>query len=53
MTGAADIKYKCSLNGETLEKAKKELKEDPETRVYEVKNLRARLEKVPGTLKEF
>uniref|UniRef100_A0A2C9JGD4 CRAL-TRIO domain-containing protein n=1 Tax=Biomphalaria glabrata TaxID=6526 RepID=A0A2C9JGD4_BIOGL len=40
--------YKCSLIGEVLEKAKKELKEDPNTRIIEVKNLRTRLEKVPG-----
>nr|KAG5688606.1 hypothetical protein BaRGS_033422 [Batillaria attramentaria]KAG5704619.1 hypothetical protein BaRGS_025261 [Batillaria attramentaria] len=31
-----------------LEKAKKELNEDPNTRLIEIKTLRERLEKVPG-----
>jgi len=48
MPGVKDDQYKCSLSPETLEKAKKELKEDPKTRLLEVKNLRKRLEKVPG-----
>ena len=44
-----DEQYKCTLSPETLEKAKRELNEDPRTRAIEVKTLRKRLEKVPGT----
>ncbi|KAH9490565.1 hypothetical protein Btru_034130 [Bulinus truncatus] len=44
----SDSEYKCTLFNETLEKAKKELNEDPDTRLIEVKTLRTRLEKVPG-----
>ena len=36
------------ITGEILEKAKKELNEDPETRLIEAKNLSKRLQKVPG-----
>ncbi|RUS73396.1 hypothetical protein EGW08_018835 [Elysia chlorotica] len=36
------------ISGEILEKAKKELNEDPQTRLIEVKNLAKRLQKVPG-----
>ncbi|GFS18234.1 alpha-tocopherol transfer protein-like [Elysia marginata] len=38
----------CTLTGDILEKAKKELNEDPETRLIEVKNLSKRLDKVSG-----
>ncbi|KAH9491605.1 hypothetical protein Btru_031017 [Bulinus truncatus] len=48
MSVVSDSNYKCSLSGDVLEKAKKELNEDPSTRLIEVKNLRVRLEKVPG-----
>ncbi|KAK7091457.1 alpha-tocopherol transfer protein-like [Littorina saxatilis] len=41
-------KYVCTLSAEMLEKAKKELNEDPNTRHIEIKTLRERLEKVPG-----
>ncbi|BFZ21417.1 hypothetical protein BsWGS_24456 [Bradybaena similaris] len=40
--------YSCSLSPEVLEKAIKELNEDPNTRLIEVKNLKIRLEKIPG-----
>ena len=40
--------YVCSLSAEMLERAKKELNEDPNTRHLEIKTLRERLEKVPG-----
>ncbi|BFZ21412.1 hypothetical protein BsWGS_24451 [Bradybaena similaris] len=40
--------YSCTLSPEMQEKAAKELNEDPQTRLLEVKNLRTRLEKVPG-----
>ncbi|XP_012943355.1 alpha-tocopherol transfer protein-like [Aplysia californica] len=48
MPGIKDEQYKCSLSPATLEKARRELSEDPDTRLLEVKNLRKRLEKVPG-----
>lgn len=38
----------CSLTGDTLEKAKRELNEDPDTRHIEVQNLAKRLQKVSG-----
>ncbi|CAG5133155.1 unnamed protein product [Candidula unifasciata] len=40
--------YTCTLSPELQEKAAKELNEDPKTRLLEIKNLRTRLEKVPG-----
>ncbi|CAG5125675.1 unnamed protein product [Candidula unifasciata] len=40
--------YVCTLDSEVQEKATKELNEDPKTRLLEVKNLKTRLEKVPG-----
>ncbi|CAG5133159.1 unnamed protein product [Candidula unifasciata] len=40
--------YTCTLSPQLQEKATKELNEDPKTRLLEVKNLRTRLEKVPG-----
>ena len=45
---AADKKYVCTLSAELLERAKKELNEDPKTRHLEIKTLRERLDKVPG-----
>ncbi|XP_012945712.1 alpha-tocopherol transfer protein-like [Aplysia californica] len=50
MAGAAiqDSDYKCSLSADVEDKAKKELKEDPSTRLVEVKNLRTRVGKIPG-----
>ena len=45
---SANRKYVCTLSAEMLEKAKKELNEDPNTRHIELKTLRERLEKVPG-----
>ena len=44
----ASSKSETSISGDLLEKAKKELNEDPQTRRVEVKNLAKRLEKVPG-----
>ncbi|CAG5133158.1 unnamed protein product, partial [Candidula unifasciata] len=43
-----DDKYTSTLSPEVQEKATKELNENPKTRLLEVKNLRSRLEKVPG-----
>ena len=43
-----DSDYKCSLGEAALKKAKKELNEDPNTRLIEVKNLRKRVEKIAG-----
>ncbi|BFZ21414.1 hypothetical protein BsWGS_24453 [Bradybaena similaris] len=40
--------YTCTLSPQLQEKATKELKEDPKTRLLEVKTLKTRLEKVPG-----
>ncbi|CAG5125676.1 unnamed protein product [Candidula unifasciata] len=40
--------YSCTLSPQVLEKAIKELNEDPNTRLIEVKNLKIRLEKLPG-----
>ncbi|KAI8764649.1 alpha-tocopherol transfer protein [Biomphalaria glabrata] len=48
MQVVSDSNYKCTLSRESLEKAKRELNEDPDTRLIEVKTLRTRLEKVPG-----
>ncbi|CAL1540188.1 unnamed protein product [Lymnaea stagnalis] len=48
MSGSADSSYKCTLPPDVLAKAKRELREDPDTRIFEVKTLRSRLEKVPG-----
>ena len=45
---SGDKKYVCTLSAEMLEKAKKELNEDPNTRHLEIKTLRERLDKVPG-----
>ncbi|GFO44906.1 alpha-tocopherol transfer protein-like, partial [Plakobranchus ocellatus] len=45
---SASSSYKCTLDPEVLGKAKKELNEEPDTRLIEVKNLAKRLEKVPG-----
>lgn len=41
-------KYVCTLSPEMLEKAKKELNEDPSTRLIEIQTLRERVQKVPG-----
>ena len=43
-----DKEYVCTLSAEMLERAKKELNEDPNTRHLEIKTLRERLDKVPG-----
>uniref|UniRef100_A0A0B7AZ37 CRAL-TRIO domain-containing protein n=2 Tax=Arion vulgaris TaxID=1028688 RepID=A0A0B7AZ37_9EUPU len=40
--------YTCTLGSDALEKAKRELNEDPNTRHIEVKNLKSRLDKCPG-----
>ncbi|XP_048257168.1 alpha-tocopherol transfer protein-like isoform X2 [Haliotis rufescens] len=40
--------YKCTLSDELLEKAKKELTEDPDTRKQEIQTLRERLLRYPG-----
>ncbi|XP_076456649.1 alpha-tocopherol transfer protein-like [Babylonia areolata] len=40
--------YTCTLSPELLEKAMKELNEDPKTRHLEIKTLRERLQQVPG-----
>ncbi|KAK0044902.1 alpha-tocopherol transfer protein [Biomphalaria pfeifferi] len=48
MQVVSDSNYNCTLSRESLEKAKRELNEDPDTRLIEVKTLRTRLEKVPG-----
>ncbi|XP_041362009.1 alpha-tocopherol transfer protein-like [Gigantopelta aegis] len=45
---AASSAYKCTLSPELLEKAKKELSEDPNTTRQEIKALRERLERIPG-----
>ncbi|CAG5133156.1 unnamed protein product [Candidula unifasciata] len=42
--------YTCTLSLEVQQKAKRELNEDPKTRLLEVKSLRTRLQKVPGLL---
>ena len=41
-------KYVCTLSPELLEKAMRELNEDPNTRHLEIKALRERLEQVRG-----
>lgn len=43
-------KYVCTLSPELLERAKKELNEDPNTRHLEIKAVRERLEKVAGKI---
>ncbi|XP_025088912.1 alpha-tocopherol transfer protein-like [Pomacea canaliculata] len=48
MAKPAQGTYTCTLREEMLEKAKKELNEDPKTRLLEIKALRERVEKVPG-----
>lgn len=48
MATPAQRTYTCTLSEEMLEKAKKELNEDPKTRLLEIKALRERVEKVPG-----
>jgi len=48
MSSSKEDPYTCTLSPETLEKAKKELREDPDTRLLEVKTLKTRLEKLPG-----
>ena len=45
---SGDKEYVCTLSAEMLERAKKELNEDPNTRHLEIKTLRERLDKVPG-----
>ncbi|XP_012939048.2 alpha-tocopherol transfer protein-like [Aplysia californica] len=48
MWGRADSEYQCTLTPGTLAKAGRELREDPDTRLLEVKTLRKRVEKIPG-----
>ncbi|XP_076437641.1 alpha-tocopherol transfer protein-like [Babylonia areolata] len=48
MAKCGDFEYTCTLSEETLEVAKKELNEDPCTRLLEIKTLRDRLQQYPG-----
>lgn len=48
MATPAQRTYTCTLSEDMLKKAKKELNEDPKTRLLEIKALRERVEKVPG-----
>ena len=47
-SATSDSDYRCSLCPESIAKAKKELGETPESRKVEVKELRKRVEKIPG-----
>ncbi|KAK7092021.1 alpha-tocopherol transfer protein-like [Littorina saxatilis] len=48
MANKDKFEYKCTLKPETLEIAKKELNEDPDTRMLELKAFRDRLQQYPG-----
>ena len=48
MAGETDSEFKSTLSEEVLKKAKSELGEDPNTRLLEIKNLRAKVEKISG-----
>ncbi|KAL8584255.1 hypothetical protein ACOMHN_034940 [Nucella lapillus] len=48
MAQGEKFEYTCTLSEETLEVAKKELQEDPRTRLLELKTLRDRLQQYPG-----
>ena len=53
MAASGNFEYKCTLKDATLEVAKRELNEDPSTRMLELKAFRDRVQQYPGKHTRF